>query len=453
MFNENTWITMVKSKNASTDEGQIQLFAVPQSAEPFRKAVQAIHISPKKGAIALQQLRIWNGLIKNAIEQHTIEQKTTGKDRDEFSIQLQDLMRQVGMANSNNRDYIKDTCRSLVGTVVDWDYLDEKSSKLWSATGLLAGVTIEGSTLHYQFSKQLREALMNPAVYATLDMRLLRLFRRGHSVTLWEQVVRFKKVGRTKRFPVDTLREMFVGQDSHKSSYAEYKILKRAVLLPALKEINELSELDVTMEEFREGRSVSAVQFLMVPKPNAIAQADIDLELLADVAKLGIPNSEARNVISAHGDADVRKALNLVNDRIAKKNLAPVTNVPAYFRKALVSGWTAPEPVSVERNNANSTPKQKDPEPAATASEIRARIIAGRVPEAKTYFVGLDTSDQTVLVNDYNAQQSIRKWQVSTTKPPNEGAEKTFYNWLARRTWGEPTEEDIVAFLLRSRKL
>ncbi|MFP3637949.1 replication initiation protein [Paraburkholderia sp. SIMBA_054] len=438
---------MAKNKNTQATEGQIQLFSVQQHPEPFRKAVQAIHIAPKKGTISLQQQRIWNGLIKNAIEQNKIEQDTYNRDLDEFSIPLQDLMNQVGLGNSNNRDYFKETVRSLLSTVVDWDYLDGKSQKSWNATGLLAGVTIEGSILRYGFSKQLREVLMNPAVYATLDMRLMREFRRGHSATLWENVVRFKRVGKTGKIPVDTLREIFVGQDSDKSSYAEYKIFKRAILLPALKEINLLTELDVRMEESRTGRSVSEIQFFMSPKPNAILLPDVDLELLAAVAKLGIPNSEARNLISAHGGEDVQRALDYTRERIAKKSLAPVTSVAAYFRRALAEGYQLVEVARTAPQLDKPVAKEKENKP--TASEIRAKIIAARVPEAKNYFAELDTADQTTLVHEYNGQQSIRKWQVSTTKSPSEGAEKAFYDWLARRTWGEPSEEDIVAFLLK----
>lgn len=409
--------------------------------DSFRKAVEAIHIAPKKGAISLNQQRTWDALIKNAVQQSSVQ-----AGRDEFSVPLQDLMREMGLDRSNNRDYVKEIARSLIGMVVDWNYVDGKNDNVYIASGLLADAKIDSTYLHYSFSKQMTALLMKPNVYATIDMRVLRSFKRGHSSTLWQNVIRYKSVGQTKRFEVDTLRELFVGQDSDKSSYREYKIFKRAVLTPAVKEVNEVTDHIVELKEIKEGRFVKYVQFTITQKPEAIGK-DLDPELIEALVRVGITNRKARSLVDEYGPERIRGALVLVQARVAKKDLVPVTSVTAYLEKAAAEGWASP---------ASVVPQvAEEPRPVEvrqTAEDIRLQILFQRIPQAEAYFSAESTESQRAMVEEYNEQQTMRKWRVSTSKAPTKMAQQTFYLWLARKAFGDPSEEDVVSFAVAEQR-
>jgi len=432
---------MASSSRAAKDT-QIALFQAAEPSEPFKKAVQAVHIAPKSGAITLQQAKMFNALIKNAIAQNTEDQRLT------FEYSLRNLIDDVGL-NSNNRNYVKATINSLVGTVVNWDHLMPDSRSIWKASGLLSGAEIDGSRLRYNFSDQIRELILNPVMYALIDMRITRQFKRGHSLTLWENVVRYEGVGRTGRIPVKTFRELFLGQDSNKSSYREYKIFKSRILIPAMREVNEITDHTVELLEYKNGRSVAEVQFTITRKPEAKTEEEVDPVVLQAVTKLGVLPSEARRLMTEYGSDRVQQALAYIKERMAKRNAPPVDNVGAYFRRTLAEGWGAVQAAVAQKAgvvNANGTPASGPRSP----KDLKERYIAHRVPLAKEYFNELAVEDQTRLIDDYNDTVSLKQLKISKSRKSSTLAERSFFTWLGQATWGEPTDSDLLQFLLNS---
>ncbi|MCY0386261.1 replication initiation protein [Robbsia sp. Bb-Pol-6] len=428
---------MASGTRAAKDT-QIALFQAAEPPEPFKKAVQAVHIAPKSGAITLQQAKMFNALIKNAIAQNTEDQRLT------FEYSLRNLIDDVGL-NSNNRNYVKATINSLVGTVVNWDHLMPDSRSIWKASGLLSGAEIDGSRLRYNFSDQIRELLLNPVMYALIDMRITRQFKRGHSLTLWENVVRYEGVGRTGRIPVKTFRELFLGQDSNKSSYREYKIFKSRILIPAMREVNEVTDHTVELIEYKNGRSVAEVQFTIMRKPEAKTEEEVDPAILQSVTKLGVLPSEARRLMSEYGGERVQQAVAYIKERMSKRNAPPVDNVGAYFRRTLAEGWGATA-AATEPKAAMAA--AKGPASGLSPVELRERYIAHRIPLAKAYFGELAVEDQTQLIDNYNETATLKQLKISKSKKSTTVAEKSFFTWLGHTTWGEPSDSDLLQFLL-----
>jgi hypothetical protein len=207
---------MVRKRTTENAERQVSLFQTSEPPDLLRKAVQAIHIAPKSGKLGLQQRKMFSSLIKNAIKQDAIE-----PGRSTYSIAIGALSQDSGL-NSNNTKYVKDTVNSLISTVVNWDYLAGDGANIWRASGLLAGAELRRSTLTYSFSEQIRGELLNPEIYALIDMRITREFRRAHSLALWENTVRYEGVGLTAKMPLSKFRDLILGQEKSAQSYQEY---------------------------------------------------------------------------------------------------------------------------------------------------------------------------------------------------------------------------------------
>ncbi|MCX5544680.1 replication initiation protein [Paraburkholderia sp. CNPSo 3076] len=423
-------------KESSTEPTQIALFQIPELPEPFRKAVPAVHIAPRAGPISLQQAKMFNALIKNAIEQNKDGERVW------FEYPIGELISDVGL-NTKNRDYVKSTINSLVGFVVNWDHLSGKPE--WNASGLVAGAKLSGSLLRYQFSDNIREILMNPRIYASIDMRIAREFKRGHSLTLWENVVRYEGVGRTPRLNVGTLRDLLLGIDWKQGSYAQYKTFKSRVLLPALEEINRIADHQVDLEEFKTGRTIVEVQFTISRKRKTDVRAEEDLDLLGAVTKYSIPLSEARKLLDENGADALRHAVNYTEQRLQKKNSQPIENVGAYFRKTLSGGWRVDEPKGSSATKVVAVAEAAEqPE-----DQLLARYQAYRAEEVREYFNELDSGDQTGYLDKYNAQQQAPQLKLPSSKKPKKSAEAAFLHWLADDVWGKPTDRDLLNFLLR----
>lgn len=431
---------MVRKRIAENSEKQVSLFQTNEPPDLLRKAVQAIHIAPRAGKLGLQQRKMFSSLIKNAIKQDAVD-----PGRSTFTVTISALSLDSGL-NSNNTKYVKDTVNSLISTVVNWDYLAGDGASIWRASGLLAGAELQRSTLTYSFSEQIRGELLNPEIYALIDMRIAREFRRAHSLALWENTVRYEGIGLTAKVPLSKFRDLILGQDKSSQSYQEYKLFKSKVLLPCIREVNELSDHTLELIEHKAGRSVEAVQFKVTRKQMTDVSENGDGRneaLVEEMLKFGVPRSEARRLLAQYGEQRVRAAIAYTTSRTTKKNAAPIDNVAAYFRKALTHGYTLPQ-VAASSNITgveNTNPQRRQ-------AEVRDKYFARKMEEAKEYFRELEIDDQTKLIDRYNETVELKNLKLSPGKKPTKLAETGFFRWLALDTWGEPSADDLLEFLL-----
>lgn len=428
-----------KADAGDADKQGALIFQQGQPPDLFRKAVPAIHIAPKSGSISLQQRKMFSSLIKNALRQDSLE-----PGRSSFEITISALSQDVDL-NSNNTEYVKETINSLISTVVNWDYLTQDKRSIWKASGLLAGAELERSVLRYTFSDQIRGELLNPEIYAMIDMRITRQFRKAHSLALWENVVRYEAVGMTARFPLATLRDLILGQDTSAQSYKLYKQFKSRVLVPCIKEVNEISDHIFELIEHKVGRSVVALQFRVNRKPETDPSQELranETMLIGEMSKFSIPVSEARRLLKQYGEEKIRTAVAYTAARVAQKNAAPLANVAAYFRKALVQGYQLPGA------NAAGGTVVESAKARESQDQVKDRYIAAKIAEARAYFNELEYDDQTALIKRYNETVDMDKLKVSTAKVPSKIASTNFFRWVVLDTWGQPTAADLLEFLL-----
>ncbi len=433
-----------KADAGDADKQGALIFQQGQPPDLFRKAVPAIHIAPKSGSISLQQRKMFSSLIKNAIRQDSLE---TG--RSSFEITISALSQDVDL-NSNNTEYVKETINSLISTVVNWDYLTQDKRSIWKASGLLAGAELERSVLRYTFSEQIRGELLNPEIYAMIDMRITRQFRKAHSLALWENVVRYEAVGLSARFPLATLRDLILGQDTAAQSYKLYKQFKSRVLVPCIKEVNDISDHTFELIEHKVGRSVVAIQFRVTRKPETDASQDLrgnESLLIAEMSKLNVPLSEAKRLLKQYGESRIRAAIAYTAARVAQKNTTPLANVAAYFRKAVAQGYELPGAAEAAAGAGAGAAR-----PRETQDEVKDRYIAARIAEANGYFNELEYDDQTALIKRYNESVGLDKLKVSTSKVPTKIASTNFFRWVVLDTWGQPTAGDLLEFLLNGQQ-
>lgn len=431
---------MAKS-NAAPKGGQIALFQQPEVPEPFKKAVQAIHVSPVGGALSLQQRRLFNALIKNAIEDRIARNDAANT----FQISIPEMMAGLGLTTKDT-GYIKETAKSLMRTVVDWDQLNSDGTATWTGSTLVAGAKITGSMLSYSFAPQICEELLNPERYAMIDMRIAKLFRRAHSLALWENTVRYERVGVTARIPLTVFRNLILGREESETKYKEYKIFKRAVLIPCIAEINAVSDHNVELVEHKVGRSVSEVQFKIARKESSGPEEDKNADLVQAIVKFGLPLTEARKLVRTYGVERVKQAAAYTKARLAKKNAPALDNVAAYFRKSVTEDWGKGMDLPDAGKDDQATGRATGG--ARTPAEARDQFIAARLPEAQNYFSELAPDEQTAFIAQYNEQCAAADLRLPAAKKPTKLAMSSFYRWLADQTWGEPSADDLLSFIL-----
>ena len=155
----------------------------------------------------------------------------------------------------------------------------------WGVAGLLASVEIENGICTYV--RRICVGIYNPRVYAKLNLRLQNRFKRQYALVLWELCFDYfdteRDQGETPFISLGMFREL-LGIE-HKE-YPAFSILNRAVIKPAVKEINKETDYCVEVEQKRVGRRIAELKFRILKDKQVPVQESLfpDIEDLPPVA-------------------------------------------------------------------------------------------------------------------------------------------------------------------------
>jgi len=283
------------------------------------------------------------------------------------------------------------------------------------------------------------EQVLNPEIYALIDINILNKFRRGTSLALYEHCFRFERIKRTSEVDWPLLRDMLMGDSSDAKSYKEYKVFKDKVLKLAITEVNAVSDIEIKLAETKIGRKVKSLSFAVSKKPRRPSDeplnAEENLQDVADLVSLGMMQSEAKNIVKKYSHQQVVDAVIYTRNRLSNKDAKVVTNVPAYFKRAITQGWKVPE---VKAPKPTHKPKAEKP-------SIAELYRIEQIKEAEGYFLELDEEKKQELIDNYNDQDISPTLKIKNSKP-GKAVRTEFFMWLANKTWGTPTTDDLLKF-------
>ena len=257
------------------------------------KASPAIHI---QSPITHLQRRAWNVLLANAYNELS--------DKDIHRVTIAELAAKLGFGDGN-KEYLKETLKSLVDCTVEWNILGKNNKEVWGAASLLGSAEIENGICTYSFAAHLRPKLHNPIMYTKLNLRLQNQFKSQYALILWEVCFDYFDVnrgrGETPFIPLEKFRELMgLGGDE----YSAFAFLNRDVIKPAIKEINTLTDYFVEVEQKRLVRKIAELKFNIVkvkqlpvqesvlpdvedlpPVAMELVQANVDRKLAIEIAK------------------------------------------------------------------------------------------------------------------------------------------------------------------------
>lgn len=120
------------------------------------------------------------------------------------------------------------------------------------------------TTVSLRFDDRLKPYLLTLQENFTIfNFGSILLMNSKHSIRLLEIFASYKSLGMVE-FTLEELKETLECGD-----YKEYKDFRRYVIDKALKEINELSEINVEYKPIKQGRSVYSLLFIITEKSNS----------------------------------------------------------------------------------------------------------------------------------------------------------------------------------------
>ncbi len=213
----------------------------------LKKHAATIHCS---NTLSLLQRKISNALLYHAYQELML--------KDEHEITVKQLCRLIGY-QGNNHAAIKDALKSLISTIIEWNLIDDKTgNENWTASSIIASVSLEGPLCYYAYSPRMKQLLHTPSMFGKIDLVIQSKFRSSYGLALYENCIRYRGLPHTKWFDIELFKKL-MGVPAGK--YDVFRDFKRRVLDKAIDEVNTYSDLIIASEYVREGRKVVRVRF------------------------------------------------------------------------------------------------------------------------------------------------------------------------------------------------
>ena len=344
----------------------------------------AIHIENK---VSLLQRRAWNILLAHAYDELPLKEV--------YSVRVKELIDKLGY-DSKDENHLKAALKTLATSAVEWDTLDKDGSPDWGVTTLLAQARIQNGICTYAYSPELRERLHNPKVYARISLSLQNEFTSKHALALYELFVDYldeaRNYGETPFILLAHFRKLMGIPDG---SYTEFKKLNTRVIKEPIEEINERTDLSVTVEYQRKSRKVAALKFkiqrLSLLQMKNPAQPELfpnpaDMpEVVREMVKIGLGAQDAWDVWhQGFGYVDagerpkdiefesyIREKIDLLKRRQAS---GKVDSVTGFLLAAIKRNYANPEFVKMMEKEKRTTRSRGEAKQAHHEEELRRQF-------------------------------------------------------------------------------
>lgn len=420
--------------------------------EPIlKKYAGAVHIGAD---LTLYQRRAFNVLLFWAMPDMP---RTTRHE-----IDLEELSWGMGLERASQRVHrLIDNLDKMMDARVVWNLLDEKGElEEWESATLLPYVKVSRRErkVTYEFTRAFQERVYNPSEFAEIALRMQRVFRSEHALALYENTRRFLIQGETPWIPIDTFRTLMGVKD--KPYYDEYKYLSARLIKPAMKQVNECSDILVQLKTKRRNRAVTELKFLvsenlqmalftesLKQEPGTMLAED-HRRLLLRLSGYRITGKRAEQLISDYSEQAIIEGLNAADAwmEAKEKRHESIANPAGVAFKAITEGWRAPEekPSAVLDKHTEQVMKEREARQSERLEDLRRvfrrrwydRYIANLPePELATLKAGFEES----LQNDGSELGPLSRFRKHGLTGITLGL---FHHYLA--TQGiSPTDEDF----------
>lgn len=389
----------------------------------LKKAVEAVHSSSRLGFLALKLLNV---LVHNAL-------KDIESSKETYRITIANASSGCGF-RSNDTKVLKSAARELQREQIEWDVTGQ--NPIWGVTSFLSEVIIRDGVIEYSMPPTVRKlfSLKEGRSWALLNLEFQTQFTSVFALKLYENTVRYKGTGSTGTKSISEWRKLL---QAYAEVYNEFKYFKRDVIEKALKEVNELTDLIITANYIKEGRSVVAICFYIEPKPlpPEADGANLNQDLLRRIEALGVTERTAKKYLFEYEQGYLEGNVAVVEERYRAGIIK--TNPAAYLKRALEQDFREIK-TELERQREEERARAAALE-AKRAAEVEAgrAITSKKLDDAKQRFEQLDADNQDNEIGEFSehirATNSylFKNLQKSGISSPS--VYKEFIKWLAHK--------------------
>lgn len=306
----------------------------------------------------------------------------------------------------------------------------------------------------WYYPPSIKEQLINPERWAQIELNSIARLSTYTAVALYEICARYKDSpgGLTSRHDPDFWTRVL--REGGGLKPREFRKFKNELLVPAIGEINDKTEIVVELVEHREQTQLVSVQFKVArrprEKPRIPEPADVTQALRA--GKLSLREEDLDTLVLRYGDLRVNEALDTLESYVENPSAARINNRLAYLKAILAN--KEPQPSAP----AATVPEKAVvlPDPRKDQEELVLAWKASRVRQIRAEFAELSQDEKVHWIDE---AAPVILGSVATPGIRRRLADKDWESPLISRVvldvygkgrygsqWLEPSEMDLMMF-------
>ncbi|MBW8832946.1 MAG: replication initiation protein [Burkholderiales bacterium] len=319
----------------------------------LNKPVSALAIVPLNSSITVTARKAYNVML------HLAQREGDTGDAG-YSAPLNAILRGFGVGNNVATD-AKRYIDQMTSTKIEWRPLTEGDQWLLPLEGdaaappqtdeprdelrifhMLAEVRLykkRGENwVTWFYPPSIKEQMLGPRRWARLELEVIAQLSTYTAVALYEICARYRDNpgGVTSRHSWEWWVAVLKGSEAGKQR--EWRKFKNEFVNPAVREINDVSDIEVELLEYKQGRAIADVQFAVRKKPvNSLPNRPEppDVTHLLQAAKLGIRESDVEVLLEQYGPEAMTAALDAMERFMRGATARPIVSKTAYLKTIL----------------------------------------------------------------------------------------------------------------------
>ena len=463
---------MAKRKQDNVSAALPSLSA-PADRQVLVQPLQTVALTPVTGVVTKRMLLAWLYCLKE------IQRLPSARS---YRRDMAGLMRYL-----ETRDYreVKFDLRRMNVTQVEWnDYGPE--TERWGVTTLVAQAEIirekQGNFIEITLPPRIDAGIRSRRQFSELSLLLARQIRSTSGLNLYRIAMAYQTnpSGLTFRATPQFWAPKLTGSPSEHDALAssrrprnaakrapqpkfEYKYFKRDVLLPAVHEINALTDVRVELFEHYAGGRVAEIQFKVSRKeqpPPLLDAADGELEALAvEAATLGVTRQDLRKFARKFGTDQVRRNVKYTIER-KQQHCSGLRDTRRYLTAAVRQDYAA----GVDLEQAAADTKARDAKARRAQDRADEELVrhreglrSERRQDAERMVREMGDGEQRAWWAKYlahlEASGSALLLKSAKSKALKAALVKqSFFEWVADQSWGPINDNELLKYVIRSRR-
>ncbi|HSW69866.1 MAG TPA: replication initiation protein [Gammaproteobacteria bacterium] len=377
----------------------------------LKKHAASIHCS---NTLSLLQRKISNALLYHAYKELLV--------KEEHELTIKELCQLIAY-HGNNTAAIKEALKGLLSTVIEWNVVnDVTGTEDWTASSILASVSLRGPICLYAYSPRMKQLLHSPTMFGKINLFIQSRFKSSYGLALYENCIRYRGLGFTKWFGLDIFRKL-MGVPLGK--YRVFRDFKRRVLDKSVEEVNTYSDLIVVPEIWREGKQVVKIRFSMKERAKKIrlggktknepieqGEHEEDEMIIRMKQNYGLTPEQINQVMQDYERGFVLEKMALI-ELSNNFQQGKVNNLAAYLLSALKNNYQTPKTslLTLTEQKIDAALHARDLQKLEmTIKKIRRAYFSYREQIIDQFIENLNSSEYSYFIEDFRdfAADSIR---------------------------------------------